>query len=163
MDDAYFGPSKPGKRGCGAEGKSKVAVETRGEKPRFAKMRPVPPVSGQEIVSHWEDCLKEGAVIRTDGWQAYRALASESRRHEPTVVGKGANAVKVLPWVHALIANAKGNIRGVDHGVSQKHLPRYLSEYCYRFNRRFWESQMFNRLLNACANTSTITFVELRE
>jgi transposase-like protein len=164
MDDAYFGPSKPGKRGRGAEGKSKVvvAVETRGEKPRFAKMRSVPVVSGPEIVSHWEDCLKEEAVIRTDGWQAYRALASDTRRHEPTVVGEGANAVKVLPWVHVLIANAKGNIRGVHHGVSQKHLPRYLSECCYRFNRRFWESQMFNRLLNACANTSTITFAELR-
>jgi transposase-like protein len=164
MDDAYFGPKKPGTRGRGAEGKTKVvvAVETKGGKPGFAKMHPVPAVSGPEIVSQWEDCLKEEAVIRTDGWQAYRALASETRRHEPTVVGEGANAVKVLPWVHALIANAKGNIRGVHHGVSPKHLSRYLSEYCYRFNRRFWESQMFNRLLNACANTSTITFAELK-
>jgi transposase-like protein len=164
MDDAYFGPKKPGKRGRGAAGKTKVvvAVETRGEKPGFAKMQPVPAVSGPEITSHWQNCLKEEAVIRTDGWQAYRALATETRRHEPTVVGGGAKAVKVLPWVHALIANMKGIIRGVHHGVSQKHLPRYLSEQCYRFNRRFWESQMFNRLLTACAHTSTITFAELR-
>ena len=164
MDDAYFGPKKPGKRGRGAAGKAKVvvAVETRGDKPRFAKMRQVPTVSGPEIVSHWEDCLKEEAVVRTDGWPAYRALASGTRQHEPTVVEEGANAVKVLPWVHTLIANAKGNIRGVYHGVSQKHLLRYLSEFCYRFNRRFWESQIFNRLLNACVNTSTITFAELR-
>ncbi len=58
MDDAYVELSKPGKRGRGAEGKSKVvvAVETRGEKPRFAKMRPVPAVSGPDIVSNWEDC-----------------------------------------------------------------------------------------------------------
>ncbi|MCX5887921.1 MAG: IS1595 family transposase, partial [Deltaproteobacteria bacterium] len=44
-----------------------------------------------------------------------------------------------------------------------KHLPRYLAEFCYRFNRRFWEPQMFNRMLHACVNTSGITFSELRQ
>lgn len=106
-------------------------------------------LNGQIKISH---------QIRTD----YRQLASDPRQHNPHVVGSGTNAVKVLPWVHALIANIKGNIRGVHHGVSPKHLPRYLSEYCYRFNRRFWESQMFNRILNACLSTSTITFAELK-
>jgi hypothetical protein len=63
--------------------------------------------------------------------------------------------------VHTLIANIKGNIRGVQHGVSPKHLPRYLAEFCYRFNRRFWEPQMFKRMLHACLNTPSITFSEL--
>ena len=164
MDDAFFGPSKPGKRGRGAEGKAKVvvAVETRNDRPRFAKMRKLQTVSGTELVSQLQDCLKDDVVIRTDGWRAYRQLVSDPRQHDPHVVGSGPNAVKILPWVHALIANVKGNIRGVHHGVSPKHLPRYLSEYCYRFNRRFWESQMFNRILNACLSTSTITFAELK-
>jgi hypothetical protein len=98
----------------------------------------------------------------SDGWRAYRSLVSDPRQHEPTVVGPGPNAVKVFPRVHALIANAKGNLRGVRHGVRPKHLSRYLAEFCYRFNRRFWESQMFNRILNACIITSTITFAELK-
>jgi len=89
-------------------------------------------------------------------------LVADPRQHEAIVVGSGPNAVKVLPWVHALIANDKGNLRGVQHGVSSKHLSRYLAEFCYRFNRRFWESQMFNRILNACLLTSTITFAELK-
>ena len=75
---------------------------------------------------------------------------------------RGKEAPKVLPWVHTLIANIKGNIRGIHHGVSPKHLPRYLAEFCYRFNRRFWEPQMFNRMLHACLNSTTITFSELR-
>jgi len=81
--DAYY--QLPGKRGRGAAGKAKVvvAVETRGDKPRFAKMRQVPTVSGPEIVSHWEDCLKEEAVVRTDGWPVYRALASGTRQMNP--------------------------------------------------------------------------------
>jgi transposase-like protein len=164
MDDAFFGPSKPGKRGRGAVGKAKVvvAVETDQDRPRFAKMRQVQEVSAQELVSHFKNCLMDDVIIRTDGWRAYRSLVSDPQQHEPTVVGSGANAVKVLPWVHALIANAKGNLRGVHHGVSPKHLSRYLAEFCYRFNRRFWESQMFNRILNACIITSTITFAELK-
>jgi hypothetical protein len=39
----------------------------------------------------------------------------------------------VLPWVHTLIANLRGNIRGFHHEVSQKYLPRYLAEFCYRY------------------------------
>ena len=51
MDDTYFGAPKPGKRGRGAAGKTKVvvAVETPTDKPRFAAMRLVPRVSRAEI------------------------------------------------------------------------------------------------------------------
>jgi hypothetical protein len=62
----------------------------------------------------------EDVIIRTDGWRAYRSLVSNPRYHEPTVVGCGPNAVKVLPRVHALIPNAKGNLRGVHHGVARE-------------------------------------------
>jgi hypothetical protein len=51
--------------------------------------------------------------------------------HEWLVPGLGKEAAKVLPWVHTLIANIKGNIRGVYHGGSRKHLHRYLKEFCY--------------------------------
>jgi transposase-like protein len=164
MDDTYFGAPKPGKRGRGAHGKAKVvvAVETPGDKPRFAAMRMVPRVSAPEIQVLVEERLVAEVVVRTDGWQGYSVLDRPPRRHEWLVPGSGPEAVRVLPWVHTLIANVKGNIRGVHHGVSQKHLPRYLAEFCYRFNRRFWEPQLFNRMLHACLITSTITFSELK-
>jgi len=164
MDDTYFGPPKPGKRGRGAAGKARVvvAVETPADKPRFAAMRMVPRVSGEEILALVRERLATEVVVKTDGWQGYSFLDGSSRRHEWLVPGSGKEAVKVLPWVHTLIANIKGNIRGVHHGVSPKHLPRYLAEFCYRFNRRFWEPQMFNRMLHACLNASAIKFSELR-
>ncbi|MBW2599720.1 MAG: IS1595 family transposase, partial [Deltaproteobacteria bacterium] len=37
----------------------------------------------------------------------------------------------------------------------------YPDEFCYRFNRRNFKGQLFNRLLNACASTSTVTYDEL--
>jgi len=165
MDDTYVGGPKPGKRGRGAAGKSKVvvAVETPGKKPRFAAMRQVPKVSGDEIKAMAQACLATEVVARTDGWQAYRVLNSESSFHIPIVTGSGKNAGRLFPWVHTLIANVKGNIRGVYHGVSDKHLSRYLGEFCYRFNRRFWEPQMFNRMITASLNAQTVTFSELRQ
>jgi hypothetical protein len=69
--------------------------------------------------------------------------------------------MKLLPWTHRLIANAKGVISGPHRGVSEKPLQRYLTEVCYRFNRRFGERQSFHRLLNACASTNIITRNEL--
>ncbi|MBI4741160.1 MAG: IS1595 family transposase, partial [Betaproteobacteria bacterium] len=31
-----------------------------------------------------------------------------------------------------------------------KYLQEYLNEFCYRFNRRHWESELPFRLLDAC-------------
>ncbi len=45
--------------------------------------------------------------------------------------------------------------------VSLKVPHRYLSTFSYRFNRRFWELQLFDRLLTACALYPTITYAEL--
>ena len=51
--------------------------------------------------------------------------------------------------------------RGAHRGVSEKHLQSYLSEICYRFNRRFWERELFDRLIKACVSTETITYSQL--
>jgi hypothetical protein len=111
----------------------------------------------------WKQSAISSSPLKAFGWQGYSFLDALPYRHEWLVPGSGKEAPKVLSWVHTLIANIKGNIRGVHHGVSQKHLPRYLAEFCYRFNRRFWEPQMFNRMLQVCVNTSRITFSELRQ
>ncbi len=165
MDDSYFGPSKPGKRGRGAAGKTKVvvAVENRDNKAGFVKMSAVERLTADEILQCMGESLQGDSTLRSDGWPSYGVLGCRVRAHEKVVVGTGPQAARLLPWVHTMVANAKGILRGVYHGVSSKHLGRYLAEICYRTNRRFWESQLFNRLLNACLSTTTITFAELRE
>jgi hypothetical protein len=62
-------------------------------------------------------------------------------------------AGKLLPRVHRVISNSKAVIRGAHRGVSEKHLQSYLSEICYRFNRRFWVRELFDRLIKACVST----------
>jgi hypothetical protein len=50
--------------------------------------------------------------------------------------------------VHLIISNAKRWLMGTHKGaVSAKHLPAYLNEFTFRFNRRFWRGPAFIRAL----------------
>ena len=101
-------------------------------------------------------------AIRTDGWRSYGTAAKGmDMPHYKVVLQDPKAAGKLLPWVHRVISNAKAIIRGAHRGVSEKHLQAYLSEVCYRFNRRFWEKELFDRLVKACISTQTITHHDL--
>lgn len=156
-DDGFIG-GPGGKRGRGTK-KTKVVVSvslTESGKPRFAKMDVVEQHSQDDLLRSIQKNILPGSHIRTDGFKGYSNLCSHGFEHEaiPTLR-------RYLPWVHILISNAKSFILGTYHGVSPKHLKHYLSEYCFRFNRRFWESQLFGRLVNAAVNARPVTYAEL--
>jgi len=173
MDDSFFGP-KGTKRGRGSERKSTVLCavslyrDRYGEEyPGFAHMKVVDNASASTIKNFLErlgcgSTTKEGQdllkAIRTDGWRSYgRAAKGMDMSHYKVVLRDPKAAGKLLPWVHRVISNAKAVIRGAHRGVSEKHLQAYLSEICYRFNRRYWEKELFDRLVKACISTKTIT------
>jgi len=54
--------------------------------------------------------------------------------------------LEAFTWVNTMIGNVKNAIHGTYHAVSEKHLPRYLAEFCYRFNHRFKLEDMITRL-----------------
>lgn len=163
MDDSYFGPSGRGQRGRGTKGKVPVvvAVENRGKKPGFAAMRVVDNLKSAHIAHFAQTKIKEQQTVKTDGYVSYYCLSDYGYELDMRIVGNGPNASKELPWVHTLIANVKNMLRGAHHGVSHKYLQRYLDEFCYRFNRRYWPSQLFNRLLKAALVTPAVTYAEL--
>jgi hypothetical protein len=112
--------------------------------------------------------MREGEVapliekIRTDGWRSYQAVSKDmDLAHYRVVLKDPKDAMNLLPWTHRVIANTKSVLAGPHRGVSAKHLQRYLSEVCYRFNRRFWQRQAFHRLLRACVSTTTVSRNEL--
>lgn len=161
MDDSYFGGSAPGKRGRGAANKSKVivAVENRGTAPGYATMEVIESMHSNQLKDFALRAIEEDQTIHTDNYPSYNVLDVDFYHLGETV--KPHEAMDKLPWVHILIGNAKSFIRGTYHGVSHKHLQSYLNEFCYRFNRRFNELLITDRLLTACLNTSTITYAEL--
>lgn len=172
MDESLFGPSSSGKRGRGAEGKELVIVAVStwtdkegDERPGFAhafvaKNAAAETIEGvlRRIGAKDDEIELFISAIRTGGWKSYKTVTDKlDITHFRAVLKDPKDTMKLLPWTHKLVANAKAVIAGPHRGVSKKHLQKYLSEVCYRFNRRFWEREAFHRLLFACATTSTIT------
>ena len=169
LDDSYFGDRNvAGKRGRGAGNKKPVfiAVGTKmvkGKvKPSYLKMHVSEDVSQQSVNDFIDSCIKPGSSIKTDGFKSFHFIKSKNYHHNMIRILNPKDTLEHLPWVHIMIGNIKGILKGVHHGVSAKHLQRFLSEFCYKFNRRFVEKRMFSDLLLACVNTNTITFTELR-
>ena len=161
LDEAYFGAPDPSGKGRGTgRAKALVAVSiTEDGKPRFAKIQKVARLDGRRVKRLAADVIAPGTRIRTDGLNSYRCL-SKRYVHEP-VVATGKPKDKLLKWVHVAISNAKSFIMGTFHGLDAKHLQRYLDEFCYRFNRRYREAELFDRLLAACAGAPPLTYDEL--
>ena len=62
---------------------------------------------------------------------------------------------KMLPWVHIAIANAKTLFADMYHGIKPEFLQEYLNEFCYKFNRRYFGEDLFERLVMIAASYRT--------
>lgn len=172
IDESFFGPSFSGKRGRGAEKKELVIVAVSIYKDNIGKERPgfahafvaknADAVTIENILKRLDVSKEEIEPlinsIRSDGWRSYQTVSKKlGIVHNRAVLRDPKDSMKLLPWTHKIIANAKSVFAGPHRGVSKKHLQSYLSEVCYRFNRRFWGREVFHRLLFACSSTNTIT------
>lgn len=163
VDEGYFGtPTKGKKRGRGTE-QSKVLVSVsvnKEGKPYFAKMEVIDDLTKNTIQGTITQQIRQNSTIKTDGFRSYSRLEEKGFLHD-IVIPVDIDITEILKSVHTLISNTKAFVAGTYHGLGKKYLQKYLDEYCYRLNRRFWQSQLFDRLLTACINTHTITFPEL--
>ena len=66
-----------------------------------------------------------------------------------------------LPLIHIVFSNLKTWLLGTHHGVSPKHLPAYLNEFVFRFNRRFYPLAAFNSVLGVAMQVDGPTYDEL--
>lgn len=163
MDDSFFGSGTGGnKRGRGTK-KTPVIIEasTHGAAVGFARMHVVEHVDAETIGNIVQVDIADNQTIKTDGWQAYGAVKSKGHKHQKKTGMNSKEVKEFLGWVHTLASNAKSYLLGTLHGIGKKHLQEYLDEFCYRFNRRNWEAQLFERLLNACVNSKGVTYSEL--
>ena len=158
MDESYFGAKKSGKRGRGAEGTRPVmvGVSLNDGRPAHAFMKVVEKVDGDTIENTASERIESGSGVKTDGLPAYNAGLT-GYHHEQVIIKDPKTASKKLPRVHILVANAKNTIRGAHHGVSPTYLQRYLSEFCWRFSRRRFGPELFDRLLWTCIIASPVS------
>jgi len=170
VDESYLGGPESGVVGRGALGKVLLAgAVERGPKRGFGRARlgVIPDASAASLRTFLTDNVEPGARVITDGWASYPAATRELYEHQPTTVSaSGLTAHEVLPAVHTVFSLVKRWVMGTLQGsVSPEHLPAYLDEWVFRFNRRRSRSRglLFHRLLAHAAASDALTYNQLRK
>jgi transposase-like protein len=125
-----------------------IAVERRGKTAGSIRLIQVPNATRVVLNSFVERSIRPAkTTVFTDAWGSYKALTQPGIDHRPRKGGHGRQAVNILPWAHTVFGNLKTWLRETFHGVSPKHLQRYLDEFSYRFDRRCREGELFGFVL----------------
>ncbi len=164
IDDAYVGGERTGgKRGRGAPGKTPfvAAVETTIEgKPVRLKLRRVSSFCGHSIATFAKTSLAPDCAVVSDGLRCFTSVTDAGCSHQVIPTGGGANAARTpaFKWVNTALGNIKAAIVGTYRAINTKHVPRYLAEFEYRFNRRYDLAAMIPRLTWAGVRTPPMPY-----
>lgn len=146
IDETFIGGKKPGKRGRGAAGKALVAVAAE-DMPdnQIGRIRLglLTDASQDSLSSFVLESAVPGSMIRTDNWDGYGKLPGAG--YHRTVVNSGK-----MELTHLVASLLKRWLLGTYQGaVRPTHLPYYLDEFTFRFNRRTSASRgkLFYRLV----------------
>jgi ribosomal protein L37AE/L43A len=164
LDDAYLGGERTGgKRGRGAPGKTPfvAAVETTPEgQPVRLKLRRVASFCTRSITMFAKRSLDRACEVVSDGLACFGGVADAGCTHQVVKTGSGAAAARIptFKWVNTALGNIKAAFVGTYRAIDQKHVPRYLAEFEYRFNRRYDLAAMMPRLLWAGVRTTPMPY-----
>jgi len=172
VDETYIGGLEPGLPGGRARGKkvlTGIAVEVK-ELRGFGRCRmlPLADASAASLHAFVRDHVEPGARVITDGWQGYRGLEKlgyvHDRRSQRAARASGEDPGKLLPAVNRVASLAKRWLLGTHQGsVDDAHLPGYLNEFVFRFNRRRSRSRgmVFYRVLELAVAHAPVRYEDL--
>lgn len=164
IDDAYWGGECHGEspwRGSPNKTPLVAAVATDHDgHPMAMRMSVVDGFRKSELAAWASKFLHPDSIVVSDGLGCFRGIADAGLEHQPIVTGSGPSSVQIpeFHWVNTMIGNVKNAMRGTYHHASANHLPRYLAEFCYRFNRRFELAAMLPRLGYAAVRTPPMPY-----
>lgn len=174
LDEGFFSTEIPNdkkseklKAGAGSQRKSKVIViaestlaermPKRGQKSKVIghiKMIVIPDEKAKTIDAVAGKSIEKKSKLTTDNHKSYIHFKDMFTEHQSQVIDPK-DIGKVLPWVHIAISNAKTLLADMYHGVKPEFLQEYLNEFCYKFNRRYFGEDLFDRLVMIAASYRT--------
>jgi len=172
VDETSIGGEEAGLAGGRARGKkvlTEIAVEVREPKGiGRCRIAPLADASADSLHAFVTDHIEPGAVVITDGWAGYTGLERHGyihdRRSQRAARALDEDPDELLPAVHRVASLAKRWLLGTHQGsVDDAHLPSYLNEFTFRFNRRRSRSRglVFDRLLELAAAHDPVRYREL--
>jgi hypothetical protein len=127
--------------------KTKPTKKSQKEKKSgYIKMVVIPDLKAKTIDGEVINSIDSTAEITSDATKSHCNFPKMFSKVDAQVV-KPENIGKVLPWVHIAISNSKSLFTDTYHGVKREYLQSYLNEFCYKFNRRYFGENLFDRLM----------------
>lgn len=172
VDETFIGGEEPGLPGGRSSGKkvlTAIAVEVREPKGiGRCRMAPLADASGPSLFAFLRDHVEPGATVITDGWKGYEGLTKlgyfHDRRSQRAARLRGDDPHQLLPAVHRVASLTKRWLLGTHQGaVDEAHLPSYLNEFVFRFNRRTSRSRgmLFYRVLELAVAHDPVRYQDL--
>jgi transposase len=148
LDETYYGGRTHGKTGRGASGKTPIfgMVERKGDV--IAKV--VPNAKASSLIPLVEENVKEGSMLMTDEYHAYKRLEWMGYGHK-TVHHSAKQYVKkdiYTNTIEGFWSQLKRSIHGTYHSVSPKYLQSYVNEFAWRYNHRYDASPLFYPMIS---------------
>jgi transposase-like protein len=161
MDETYVGGKNRGKgRAAKLDNKEIViGIRQRGGDLRFFRAEDVKSGTLQKYIQ--ENISADVDIIMTDDFSAYPSAVGDTK-HE-TVVHSAGEYVRGdihTNTVESAFSLLKRGIIGSWHKISAKHLPAYLQEMEFRFNRRN-RADLFVDMLRHMITADPLTFEKL--
>lgn len=148
--DATAGPSTDGR-----------AATVRKHRMGRVRLAVIPNARRATLHTFLRQTVEPGSVVMTDAWRAYQGMETLGYAHHVTNIAAGSDpAHVVMPGVHRVASLLKRWLLGTLQGsASREHLPYYLDEFTFRFNRRTSASPglLFHRLLTQAVQAPHIT------
>jgi transposase-like protein len=165
-DETYVGGVERGRRGGRQAGSKTIvvaAIERRRHSAGQLRLSVVQGLTFERDLGPFLLGVIDGSqtILRTDGYATYRSFERVGIPHDRRVQKDPARAGEILPWCHIVFGNLKNWLRGTFHGVSRKHLQRYLEEFVYRFDRRWREEEIFGFVLRRAAQGAPLPYNRL--
>lgn len=166
MDETMIGGLHEGRLGRGDARKALVLVAAEKTEDGIGRVRlaVIPDASGATLSKLTLQMVDPGSTIQTDGWRGYNVLSSNGYIHKPCV-HKNAPDKDATPTAHLVASLLKRWLLGTHQGaVSHEHLPYYLDEFTFRFNRRTSRSRgkLFYRLFEQALQSDPVSAKTLR-
>jgi len=169
VDETFVGGVEKGggRRHIGEKALVAVAAEVRGAAIGRIRLQRVEDSSEESLVEFVKAAIEPQSIVMTDGFPSYGQMIKAGYFHRPRVIAGSGKAAHVLfPRVHRVASLLKRWLLGTHQGrVERKHLPYYLDEFTFRFNRRASRSRglLFHRLAQQAVAIRPLPFSRLTE
>jgi hypothetical protein len=119
--------------------------------PRFVTFEQLASYFKKDLLDKIDKAIEKGSRLKSDAKQGFISAKERGYQVDQVNFNKDPKTAKEhLKWIHWISSNIKRGLVSTYHGCFPKYRKAYLAEFAYRFNRRYWPGEAFQRLLTAC-------------